>query len=251
MKKNNLNDSILELKKHLRHKKDEKFMNKVDNRLNELKSNFSKKILEVVPSIPSDFLNESEILKADLIGRLNTILADFNEKFDLLERLTSVSNTLNQEKINLTQEQTNKNIKIVEDTLKKNLEENLGELRKDLLNRLANLGGGSMNRQILIGGIDVLTRYTDINLIGSITAVNNDAKRRVDITFSGSGGSAFQLPLTGTIGNDTFTWATAPNAIVVDEQVLIKVSQNGDVNWKGTTTTVLSVKPTQSIFAIA
>jgi hypothetical protein len=49
-----------------------------------------------------------------------------------------------------------------------------------------------MNRQILIGGVDPLTRYTDINLKSgsnvTITYVNNNTTKKVDVTISSTGG---------------------------------------------------------------
>jgi hypothetical protein len=63
--------------------------------------------------------------------------------------------------------------------------------------------------------------------------------------------SNFQLPLTGVVNgsNQTYTWTTAPTAIVVDGTTLQKVEQSGTVNWTGTTTTVLTVPPVNSIIA--
>lgn len=70
-----------------------------------------------------------------------------------------------------------------------------------------------------------------------------------------SSSAGFQLPLTGAVDgvNATYTWKTAPNAIVVDGAALQK-SEQGDlntVNWTGMATTVMLVAPTQSIFAVA
>ena len=49
-----------------------------------------------------------------------------------------------------------------------------------------------MNRQMFIGGVDPLTKYTDVNYkAGSnvtITYVNNNATKKVDVTFSATGG---------------------------------------------------------------
>jgi hypothetical protein len=68
------------------------------------------------------------------------------------------------------------------------------ELRVDMFSRLANIrGGGNANRQIFIGGADPLTRYTDINLKAgtgvTLSYANNNATKKVDITFVSSGGS--------------------------------------------------------------
>lgn len=68
----------------------------------------------------------------------------------------------------------------------------------------------------------------------------------------GGGGSGFQSP-TGTVNgsNTSFTWSTAPKAIVVDGVCLQQTQQDGTVNWTGTTTTVLAIAPNFSIFAVA
>lgn len=60
--------------------------------------------------------------------------------------------------------------------------------RLDFIQRLSNHGGGNQNRQILVEGVDVLTKYTDINLYGtssSILATVNDVFKRVDIGIQG------------------------------------------------------------------
>jgi len=95
-------------------------------------------------------------------------------------------------------------------------------------------------------------RYADINLIGDITAVDNDTTRKVDITFTGGSGSGYQAP-TGTVDgvNPTFTFATEPNAIVVDGVSFRKVSSDSTVNWTGTTVITLSVAPNFDIYAVA
>jgi hypothetical protein len=64
--------------------------------------------------------------------------------------------------------------------------------------------------------------------------------------------SGFQIP-TGTVNgtNRTFIWTVAPNAIVVDGATLQQTEQGGQINWTGTTTTVMTVAPTESIFGVA
>lgn len=60
--------------------------------------------------------------------------------------------------------------------------------------------GGSMNRQIRVNGTDVLTRYTDINLTGSITATTDDSNRRVNIAIAGSSDVEWG-DITGTLSD--------------------------------------------------
>lgn len=68
----------------------------------------------------------------------------------------------------------------------------------------------------------------------------------------GTAASSFQIP-TGTVNgtNNTFVFATAPQAICVDGAVLQQTEQGGTVNWTGTTTVILTVAPTESVFGVA
>lgn len=74
----------------------------------------------------------------------------------------------------------------------KKLQEELEKFKREFTDRLNNRGGGNMNRQIYIGGVDPLKKYTDINLkAGSnvtITYVNNETTKKVDVTIASSGG---------------------------------------------------------------
>ena len=86
----------------------------------------------------------------------------------------------------------------------------------------------------------------------NITISPTSGAGTVTINATGGGSSSgFQLPLSGSVDgtNQTFTWATAPNAITVDGVSLQKTEQGGTHNWTGTTTTVLLLAPNQSIFA--
>ncbi len=69
-----------------------------------------------------------------------------------------------------------------------------------------------------------------------------------------SSGSGFQQPLSGAVNgtNAVFVWATAPNALIVDESRSIqKVSSDTTPNWTGTTTTTLTIPPNFDIYAVA
>lgn len=104
-----------------------------------------------------------------------------------------------------------------------NLIKGIEDLRTELLNRMSALGGGSMNRQILIGGVDYLKSYTDINFIAgsgiTILAVNDNAKKRVNVTItsSGGGGVSYEEPV-GAVNdsNTTFTVSNTPVYIIVN-----------------------------------
>lgn len=89
----------------------------------------------------------------------------------------------------------------------KKLDEELDDLRRDLMERIANRGGGAMNRQMFIGNVDPLKTYTDMNLkAGSnvtITYVNNNTTKRVDVTIasSGSGGAGITREINSVAVN--------------------------------------------------
>jgi len=75
----------------------------------------------------------------------------------------------------------------------------------------------------------------------------------VTVTPSGTGGSGFQAPTSGTVdgSNTVFGFATAPKVIVVDQgRAMQKVSSDGTVNWTGGTTIILTVAPVFDIYAI-
>lgn len=135
------------------------------------------------------------------------------------------------------------------------LEGKLEKFRHDFITRLSNLGGGAMNRQILVNGVNYLTQYTDINLIGSITATTNNTTKRTDITFSSSGGSGLNQ-LTKTAGNvdgnnTIFSWSGTPIIIITDQQrTMQKVSIDTTVNWTGTSTTTLTIAPNFDLIAL-
>ena len=96
-----------------------------------------------------------------------------------------------------------------------NIIDKIDSLRIDMFSRLARVGGGNANRQIFIGGADPLTRYTDINLkAGSgmtLSYANNDATKKVDITFVSAGGpggstrAVLSTAITSVIGSITGT----------------------------------------------
>lgn len=254
MKKNNLEDSILELKKHFRKQRDKKIFKTIENKVEELKSNVNQKIEEVKnqDSFPSEFLSDTEVLKADFMSKINTLIVEFNDKFSSLENLSEASARLTRSSFMKETE----DIKKAQKNIKETIDENISELRTELIQRLSRLGGGSMNRKISINGVAMSTRFTDVNYIGSgaPTAADNLVTKQVDLTFSGGSSSGFQQPTSGDVdgSNATYTWTTAPSVISVDQgRVMQKVSSDGTVNWTGTTTTILAVAPNSDIFAIA
>lgn len=91
----------------------------------------------------------------------------------------------------------------------------------DVLKRFPK-GGGSMDRQIYIGGVDPLTRYTDINLKAgtnvTLTYANNDVTKKVDVTVSSTGGSGSGIVRSV---NSVATPTTAGSALTTDYVYLV------------------------------
>src|SRR3990167_6360223 len=83
----------------------------------------------------------------------------------------------------------------------KETQDKIDELRRDILKRVGNIGG-SMNRQIFIGGVDPLTRYTDINFKAgtnvTLTYANNNTTKKVDVTVAATGGAGTTRSINST-----------------------------------------------------
>lgn len=246
-------------------------------------------VLESVPSAPMEFdsiraemaeagknlVRSEEYSKnsiANLHDRIDEVSLDVNiserkssyqvlkhreEVGELIEAITHNAKKTRREIEELISEISKSSAKDAE-LLTQSLESLKEELVQDIfLLKNRPYGNGNMNRQEWVNGVDVLTRYTDINWkAGSnvtITAVNNNTTHHTDITISstgGSGGSGYQAPLTGGL-TGTNTWTNAPNVIVVDGVPKQQTQTDGTINWTGTTTTVLTVNPTFDVFASA
>lgn len=148
------------------------------------------------------------------INELNLKLFNLDEKTKELQVLKTEVSSKNEILINqltaLTDRLSETNNNIL-DTRKEaqDLKDLIEQNKLDTIARISRIGGGSMNRQILVEGVDVLNRYTDINLKGSITAANDNTNKRVDITFAGGGGTpaspntSVQFNDSGAFGGDS------------------------------------------------
>lgn len=130
----------------------------------------------------------------DLQVQLSTL--EDTRKTDLEEIYTSIPNLSDlEDMVNEMMLEISSRLDTLEEIEKEEMEDwqkKIDELRRELMNRISNIGGGNMNRQIFIGGVNPLTRFTDINLkAGSnvtITYATNNATQKVDVTFSATGG---------------------------------------------------------------
>lgn len=99
-----------------------------------------------------------------------------------------------------------------------------------------------------------LTQRTKLNFVGAgVTVTDDSGNDATVVTISTSAGAGYQGVTSGVIDgvNTVYTWAVAPNAIVVDGQSLRKVASDGTVNWTGTTTTTLTIAPTFDVYGVA
>lgn len=107
------------------------------------------------------------------------------------------------------------------DETTKKVTDSVTELRKDMNSRFASLGGGNANRRIDINSSVLSLKYTDINFKGSITKVDNNVTKQVDVTFTGGGGSGPTLEVNGVANVDQ----TLLNLV---EGTNMNITDNGD-----------------------
>lgn len=178
----------------------------VDNST-DIESSVNESLQDISNTIDSN--NTANLEKIDSVkSEISSLVQGLSEDIKKVDsKNTSTSNSLTEMVRDI--EQMEKDVNEVLETLQKNisgksskseLESAIDELRVDLLNRLSAVGSGNMNREIFIGGANPLTKYTDINLrAGSnvtITYVNNNTTKKVDVTVSATGGSGSGITRT-------------------------------------------------------
>ncbi len=203
-----------------------------------------------------DILREIQSTKASipspyderpLVNDLNTIKSSISSiSNDIGVIGEQFRNALKELSDNVGLSLTEKNTAI--ESLEKKLKNSLREVEVEMLARFSNLGGGSMNRQIKVNGVDYLTKYTDINLIGSITASDDNTAKRVDITFA-AGGTNIETPVGTVDGSNTiFTVSNEPTYILVDG--VAKYVTEHYTYVAGTITIIDGAPPVQTIRSI-
>lgn len=183
-------------------KPDEKALLAVDELRDEVKA---IKIPDYLPSITA-IAKSISVIKQQLDRKIESI----PEQVDYTPEINSLSNQLNslssqiKDELGKSEVVSSQVLTLQENHLAE-IEKLTKELQKVRIEAL-NKGGGNMNRQIKVEGVDVLTKYTDINLIGgssSITAVANNTSKRVDITFPSGTSFALTNGSGTTVGADT------------------------------------------------
>lgn len=98
-----------------------------------------------------------------------------------------------------------------------------------------------------------ITGGSGIQSVVAGTGISVDNTDPQNPIVSATGSSTGYQTATGTVDgvNKAFTFAVAPNAIVVDGQSIRKVASDGTVNWTGTTSITLLVSPNFDIYAVA
>ena len=225
---------------------DKKHIDLIEHRISELKkgidTTFSEKDTDMKES------NKSiEQLKKNIEDQVGFIeRAIKNAKEDIGLDLDKIQNGL-ESKISerVSKEELLKVEKIVKDILK-----DIEKLNKGLYEFSSALQVSSNG--VYVGNATLINFKSGTNTTVSVS--QNGTGLDVKYNSTGGGSSGFQQPLSGAVNgiNQTYTWATAPNVLSVDNgRVIQKVSSDGTINWTGTTTTVLSIAPNNDICAIA
>lgn len=127
----------------------------------------------------------------------------------------------------------------------KELQISLEKVRSELMTRIANIGGGALNRQMFINGVDPLTKYTDVNLKAgantTISYANNDTTKKVDITFTATGGGSGSVVGVPSIGGLVIGGANRDVLFIHPSSVL---AQDTLFQWDTTTTQLQLGQPT-------
>lgn len=266
-----LDEQVMALSLKLKETINAKTLDQVNTEFRRLRSGF-KTILTSIEDLKGSLNDREEVLLISLQGKLNELVrligqskADNSVKISNLSgEIESIKVELNKPKPDLTKElreeiqsigidfenivisiqesiessgnEYDKDHKLIKDDIK-DLQDKIEELRIEFISRIGSQGGGSMNRQIKVGGVDVLARYTDFNLVAgnnvTISSANNDALKRVDITVNSTGGGTLTEIPSGTIDgvNRVFTVNNLPRIVVSDEQSRLSERKDGYVNY--------------------
>lgn len=200
----NLTDQLIEeeissLTSRLKENPTIRTLQRFTSELTRFKQDFNLK--PVIDSITA-LQQEMKLSEDNLLTKFETRISSIKSAPDLTSNLVALNeefNTKIQELESNTFQEELENIKeqlqvIVQNDIEKDKssEEELAKKFLILNDRINNIGGGSMNRQIFINGTDRLTKYTDINIKPganvTITSVNNDTTKKVDITIASTGG---------------------------------------------------------------
>lgn len=162
-------------------------------------------ILSTLKSLQNEF-SSSLKSNAEKESTLNKLISNIQGSVDNLSGNLKNSDTKNTTSLKSSIKDSSK-------ALTDSFEVQLKKLKIELLGKLANIGGGAMNRKVNFGGVDYLTRYTDINYkAGSnvtFTVVNNSTTKMVDVTIAATGGSGGTVRSINSISAPTTAGSTS------------------------------------------
>lgn len=223
-----IRDAIQEFQKELLSSKEE-----INNQLSEISLEANSKLLILQKALDDSRIESQTSNGQNKQELLNRITALEGELQMVSDRKVEIPNFGNQ--IGETEKKLRKLINTVKSEVEgsdksqglqaqiTDVQDSIKKLRIDLLSRLSERGAGNMNRQILIGGVNPLTRYTDINWkAGSnitLTYANNDTTKRVDVTITAAGGGSGSGIVRSI--NSVSTPTAAGNATTTDYVYLV------------------------------
>lgn len=169
-----------------------------------------ERVEKSIPKIPDNKPINDEIIT--LKGKFVALASSLVSMGDRLTNLKGHFETRIDKQGKITKE--------IEDDFKKVTDEIKKELEKISKTRqIYEVGAGNMNRQINVEGVDVLTKYTDINFYGvssSVIASVDTANKRVNIGIPAGGGTG-SLPATSITFSPTSSIASTNVQAAIEE----------------------------------
>jgi len=189
-----LQESFEELKGHLQ-ERENGLMVQLDEKMGKLSEMVKKSNEETSQNSKLSLQKESEILNAQIENLISEVAILSQRKVEIPDFAKQIKNTEGKlgsliESVKSGGEELSKKERKEIDDKFIEFEKALKKLRIEALSR----GGGAMNRKITFGGVDYLTRFTDINYkpgtnVG-FTIADNQTTKMVDVTITATGGSS-------------------------------------------------------------
>lgn len=197
---NEVNEKINKLRKSIN-------MNPLLEEIENLQSEFKSYALEILKEIEDKTNEIRTTIKAKEKETEEKINSVIEENKDIKKELFTISKSNSENIKKITGELSVLNQKLPSFANREQIAEKLKKLenwdnteelknytdktRTELLNIITARGGGQAHRQIKVGGVDVLTKYTDINLVAgtnvTLTTANDNTDKNVDITITATG----------------------------------------------------------------
>lgn len=192
----------------------------LEERVKKLSGSFQRKIQDIDDTIKS-LRNSDSKAEADLLFTRRELEVKQKESLEAIETFQSKISDIFLDFVKETKREQ-KNIRNWVEKIKKELEDDI----RLKFSAQQSRGSGNMNRQIRVEGVDVLTRYTDINLVGttsSITTTTDNTNKRVNIIFPSGGGGGGSPSIGGAIigGQDTAVLFVHPASILTQDPTKI------------------------------